>query len=204
MWSSGTDLFVQLPAQTAMRVLLGGTVSGFDDGVIQFRPNDRLAVEAGQDLRIYFERSREFMQQPARVEAVLDTDRGTILAIRPEGEAVSAEDRQCYRVSTIFAELRIDVEGEACPLTDVSVQGFSIISKASYRQGQTIAARLIYEGKSYEGRAQVQSLKDLGGSARYGLLCAGTKSSGAAGLDRGLQQVSMGVQRMQLRRRAGA
>lgn len=203
MWASGSDLFVQLPSESNARILHGGTVQQVEDGVILFKPNDRLALEAGQDIRIYFEHRREFMQQPATVEAVLDDDGPLTLAIRPQGEAVSAENRQCYRVSTIFADLSIELAGETCSLTDVSVQGFSLISTKPYKQGQTLPVRLLHEGKVYDGNAQVQSIKDLGGKTRYGLLCAG-KANGPTSLPKGLQQVSMSIQRMQLRRRAGA
>ncbi len=203
MWANGSDLFVQLPSESNERILHGGVVQGVEDGVIRFQPNDRLALEPGQDIRIYFERQREFMQQPAKVEAALDDADAGVLAIRPEGEAVSAENRQCYRVSTIFANLSIDLAGETCSLTDVSVQGFSLISTKPYKQGQTLPIRLLHEGQVYEGNAQVQSIKDLGGKTRYGLLCAG-KATGPASLPKGLQQVSMSIQRMQLRRRAGA
>ncbi len=203
MWSNGSDLFVQLPSESNERILHGGTVSGTDDGVIQFKPNDRLAIEPGQDIRIYFELRREFMQQPAKVEAVLDEGASYVLVIRPEGEPVSAENRQCYRVSTIFADLSIDLAGETCSLTDVSVQGFSLLSVKPYKQGQTLPIRLLHEGKVYEGNAQVQSIKELGDKTRYGLLCAG-KATGPTSLPKGLQQVSMSIQRMQLRRRAGA
>ncbi len=203
MWANGSDFFVQLPSESNARILHGGTVAGVEDGVVRFKANDRLELEPGQDIRIYFERQREFMQQPATIEAVLDEGGSCIFAIRPEGEPVSAENRQCYRVSTIFANLSIELAGETCSLTDVSVQGFSLISTKPYKQGQTLPIRLLHEGKVYEGNAQVQSIKDLGGKTRYGLLCAG-KASGPASLPKGLQQVSMSIQRMQLRRRAGA
>lgn len=202
MWSTGSDFFVEFPGAKHQKTLHPGSVAGMQEGSVLFKPSGPLAMEPGQDLRIYFERDREFMQQPATVEALLDDD-DMIVAIGPLGEAVSAESRQFYRVSTVFADLTINVGDERCQLTDISSLGFSVLSRRHRSQGEMLIARFEHDGTVYEGRAQVQSVTNLGNTHRYGMLCASDKSHGAT-LHKGLQQVSMTVQRAQLRRRARA
>ena len=202
MWTTGSDFFVEFPGATNQKTLHPGSVAGMQEGSVLFKPSGSLAMEPGQDLRIYFERDREFMQQPATVEALLDDD-DMIVAIGPLGEAVSAESRQFYRVSTVFADLSIKIGDERCPLTDISSLGFSILSRRHRSEGEMLIARFEHNGVVFEGKAQVQSVTNLGNTHRYGMLCASDKSHGAT-LQNGLQQVSMTVQRAQLRRRARA
>jgi len=204
MWAVDSDLFIELPSATSDRVLHHSVIVGMDEGKPMVQPKALLALEEGNDIRIYFERSREFMQQAAKVcQVPEETDEG-VLCIEPLGEAVSAEGRECYRVSTVFADLSIEVGNETCSLTDVSVLGLSILGNAAYKSGEIVPVRLTHEGSRYEGNAQVQSIKDLGGMIRYGLLCSGGTSNSKTSLESGLRQVSMTIQRMQLRRRAGA
>ena len=202
MWTNGSDFFIEFPGSSSGRILHAGTVIGMQESSVLVQPKASLALEPGQDIRIFFERDREFMQQPARVEASLE-DECLTLAIQPLGEAVSAESREYYRVSTVFADLSIDFGGETCQLTDISALGFSVLSQDQHARGDIVSATISHEGTSYRGEAQVQSVTDLGGTQRYGLVCASEKSSGAT-LQKGLQKVSMDVQRSQLKRRARA
>ena len=202
MWSTGTDFFVEFPTNTKSKVLHPGTVTGMQDEMVLFKPRASLALEPGQDIRIYFEHEREFMQQPAQIEASLEDD-GLTVAIRPMGEPVSAESREYYRVSTVFADLMIEIAGESCQLTDISALGFSVLSHESHTRGEIVRASIAHEGASYQGQAQVQSVTDVGGAQRYGMVCASDNKSAEA-LQKGLQKVSMDLQRTQLRRRARA
>ena len=71
MWQSGSDLFLEFPSAANQKILHPGSVTGMQEGLVLYKPAASLAMEPGQDLRIYYERNREFMQQPATVEALL-------------------------------------------------------------------------------------------------------------------------------------
>lgn len=64
------------------------------------------------------------MQQPVRVEMLLEGEKGTVATLKTICEPVSAESRQCYRVSTVMNDLAVTFGGESnSPLRDVSVPG---------------------------------------------------------------------------------
>ena len=206
MPAMGLTVYVQLSGNTTKRVLhptLVTNVSGSDTMTVL--PEDQsLAFEVGQEFLIFFERSRQFMQQPAKVEALMEIEEGTVVALKTVGEPVSAEGRQCYRVSTALSDLVVTFGGrENCPLRDVSVSGFAVSSPDTYHQGQIVDAILHFEGQQFKGQASIQSIATLpDGSTRYGVNCL--KSNPAPdSLTKGVQHISMAIQRQQLNRMAG-
>jgi len=137
---------------------------------------------------------------------VLDAPDGSqIVGIRPIGDPVSAEGRQCYRVSTLIANLTATLgKKENCQLADVSTTGFSIISSESFSIGNQVPVELRYEQERFPGIGCIQSIKEIGPNRyRYGMHCVESKKTGSD-LTRGLQHISMAVQRIQLKRRAAA
>ncbi len=191
------------------------------------------SVDPGTDVLVYFELKRVFMQQSASVLAGLDdaeaspesepvteadagsaegipgeplaedVDAGPVIALDLLGTPVSAESRQTYRVSTIFSERPVCVDGtKDCALTDVSLTGFSMISGQTLQFAQVVDVVLEHDGASFEGSASVQSVKDLcDGRVRYGFNAVEAKG---ATLLKGLQKLALDVQREQLRRQARA
>ncbi|MCB9845289.1 MAG: hypothetical protein H6811_04805 [Phycisphaeraceae bacterium] len=199
------EVFMNVPSSSSQRTLHPGIVVDASDQTITVRPGQGIGFQPAQRIRLYYEIKREFMQQAAVVDATLETDEGPILAIRPEGTPVSAESRQCYRVSTVFSSHTATVADEpGCMLTDVSVTGFSVIAAGPLAQGEVVRVALGHDRATFSGRACVQSIKQLpSGQTRFGFHCVQDK--GAAGnLPQGLQTISMAVQREQLRRLAGA
>lgn len=202
----GLTVFTRFPGETKRRVLYASTVtqlSGPDSMTLQ--PEDTgLNYEVGQELLIYFERRRQFVQQPARVEALLDSEAGRFVVLKTIGEPVSAESRQCYRVSTIFSDLTITFDGvEGCSLRDVCVTGFAVISPKQYKTGQVLDVQLVFEGKRYSGQGCIQSMTQMpDGQTRYGVNCVKSAPTPQS-LSKGVQQISMSVQRQQLSRLAG-
>lgn len=202
----GLIVFTRFPGETRRRVLHASTVtqlSGTDSFTVL--PDDSgLGYEVGQELLIYFERRRQFVQQPAKVEALLDSEKGGVVVLRTTGEPVSAESRQCYRVSTILSDLSVTFDGvEGCSLRDVCVTGFAVASPRHYTTGQVLDVGLLFEGTGYTGQASIQSITPMpDGQVRYGVNCVKDKAS-ASSLSKGVQQVSMSVQRRQLSRLAG-
>ena len=202
----GLTVFVRFPGETKRRVLYPSTVtqlSGTDSLTIQPEVAG-LTYEVGQELLIYFERRRQFVQQPAKVEALLDSEAGHFVVLKTTGEAVSAESRQCYRVSTILSELTVTFDGvEGCSLRDVCVTGFAVVSPKQYKTGQILNVELVFEGKRYTGQGSIQSMTQMpDGQTRYGVNCVKSTASPQS-LPKGVQQVSMSVQRRQLSRLAG-
>lgn len=202
----GSTVFLRFPGETQRRILHTTTVTqtmGSDN--LTVTPEDQtLKLEAGQELLIYFEHRRQFMQQPARVEALLEGEAGPVFAIQTLGEPMSAESRQCYRVSTAISDLTASFGGEdGCPLRDVSVTGFAVIASGRYKTGEVVDAELSFEGRRYTGKVSIQGVCEAtDGRYRYGVNCVKMMES-AQSLSKGLQQISMSVQRQQLNRLAG-
>jgi PilZ domain len=202
----GSTLFLQFPSETARRILHPSNVtetSGTDN--LTILPEDpELGLEAEMELLIYFEWKQQFMQQPARVEALLEGENGTVATLKTVGEPVSAESRQCYRVSTVMSDLTVTFGQESnCLLRDVSVTGFAVTATAEYQIGQVVDVELIFEGKRFQGKASIQSISPTpDGLIRYGTNCV--KAGNTAGsISKGVQLISMAVQRQQLNRLSG-
>ncbi len=206
MPAKGSTVFLRFPNESKNRILHPTTVTetGGSDNLTVLPDNPELTLEVGQELLIYFEQRRQFMQQPAQVEALLEGETGPVATLKTVGEAVSAESRQCYRVSTVLSDLTATFDGvEGCSLRDVSVTGFAVISANRYKNGQVLDAELRFEGKRYTGKASVQSVTQLPeGLVRYGVNCVKASASPTS-LIKGVQQISMSVQRQQLNRLAG-
>ena len=70
--------------------------------VTQLAPTERF--EAGQEITVFYEIKREFMQQPVQIDSVEPGEEGPVARYFALGDPVSAESRQHYRVTTITAE----------------------------------------------------------------------------------------------------
>jgi hypothetical protein len=162
-------------------------------------------MEPQQEMLLYFQERSKFLQQPIRIEAVLESQPRMIVGFKTTGEPVSAESRNCFRVSTVIGGLMATVGSDtSCPVNDISSTGFSITSAHEYQVGTNVPISIVHEGRKYSGTACVQSIRELdNGQIRYGLFCL-TGRSASGDLAKGLSQISMAFQRAQLRRLAGA
>ena len=206
MVGNGSGFHFQLPGKSKQRILHPAKVVGLQDDTYTAEVEEgSLAVECGQDVLIYFEKSREFMQQSARIESVEESQERQMITLTTTGQPVSAESRQCYRVSTVMMELTADLGPEpGCWVLDVSSTGFSVIAAESYSIGNVVDVSIEYGDQSHSGKVSIQSIRELSpGRIRYGLHC--TEAMALPGsLAQGLQQMSVQIQRAQLRRMAGA
>ena len=195
--------FVQIPDKSK-RVLHPATMIGMADDVhtAELEENE-LPFGDGQEVLIFYDFRREFMQQPARIRGVTN-DPKLVIEFETTGEPVSAESRQYYRVSAVMTGLTATLGSEnACPLLDVSRTGFSVVARQSYDLGSFVNAALRHENHQYRDRACVQSIRELSrGRIRYGLHCL-NKNRHAGGTPKGLHQISVSLEREQLRRVAG-
>lgn len=229
MLAIDAGIFLRMPLESDKRILHPAVIKECREKVFTVEVDEPLKLEAGDEILVYYEIKREFMQQPARVDAVLmsdpeaepddesagdaegESDREAetpvkmMIGFETTGDPVSAESRQCYRVSTALAGLTTQLGNETgCQLLDVSASGFSVISSARHKLGSIVPAVLHHDGRTYKGKACVQSIRELEPDRiRYGLYCVENRSI-TGDLQKGMQTISMAVQRQQLRRLAGS
>lgn len=224
MLSTGNDVFLQLPAETQKRLLHPGIILGLIEQGYEARFAEAdLPVQAGQDVLVYYTERQEFMKQSAQIESieswgnenessdehrdVVDVHSGVIdgprLILSVNGDPVSAESRQCFRVSTVIGNHVIQLDDESCNLLDVSFTGFAVQTTRVYEIGRVLETSVLVNGERYVGAVCVQSITELPtGLIRYGLYCTDERSL-VSNLKDGLQKLSMTIQREQLNRLAG-
>lgn len=206
MISSSTPLFFQFPTETSRRILHPLDVLENDAGAITARFHEPgHEPEPEQDVLIYYEIRREFMQQSARIVAVLETEPSTVFAFHTTGEPVSADSRECYRVSTALLDIPCTFGDERDrPVRDVSATGLAVISTQRLSIGDTLEVAFRYDGIDAKGSVCVQSVRELpDGEVRYGLHSIGKDKPSREFRD-ALNRISLAVQRLQLRRLSGA
>ncbi len=193
-----TKMFLEFPNESKKLILHPGTAKEASY-IAEFEESD-LSVEAGQDVFVYYELYRKFVKQAARIEAVRQTAPALTIGFQLTGDTVSAESRECFRVSTALTNLTADFGSDSnCRLLDVSIIGFAVEATERYEIGHTLPATLHFQGKHFTGKTRIQSIRELdGGRFRYGVHSLADKSSGGD-LSEGQQQISTAVKREQLR-----
>lgn len=196
--SSPSEQRVLHPLSVLARQGNSWTVSSLEPG---------LTIEDDSEVRMYFDLRRQFMQQPAEVKAVRrDEENDTVeIEIELQGNPVSAESRQCFRIITVLSDRWMKFGSEEhCQIVDISATGCALISTQELKGSQCVPSSIEYRGKTYQGNLCVQSTKQLSsGKFRYGLHCT-DRSKQEGNLLMALQILSMEIQREQLRRLAGA
>lgn len=206
MIKAGTDVHFRDPKVPNERVLFHSVVEAAEDDdrwMATFSAGSpQLAPE--QDVLIYYEVKREFVQQPATIHTVEQDDEGTVVTFVPLGDPVSAESRQHYRVSTVTAEVTAKLGNEQdCKVVDISSTGFAAVAGSRHEIGTTLDVSMTFEGKSCAGCAAIQSVRERpGGQLRYGLVSI--RSAGSNDFQERLNDISLEIQRSQLRRLSGA
>ncbi len=222
MLQAGDRFYVQIPNQSGERILHPATVVEHEDS--KFTAEVKVSsppLEAGKDIIIFFELEKEFMQQSGQLDMVKPSDvpaddsvdnssqtnslAGTAIGFQLVGDPISAENRQCYRVSTVMVDLTATLDGEAnCHLLDISSNGFSLVSSREHTFGTLVEVTLEYGLKNYSGKARIQSvIEHPRGVFRYGLYGIEDKNADNE-LGKALRVISMDIQRLQLRRRTGS
>ncbi len=222
MINAGDQFYVQIPSQSGGRILQPAVVVEHSDSKYTAELEvESPSLEAGNDIVVFFEQKKEFMQQSGRIDMVKPCDMptddsitasgetespmSTLIGFQLVGEPVSAENRQCYRVSTVMVELTATLDGEAnCHLLDISSSGFSLLSSREHSYGSLVEVTLEYGEKTYTGQARIQNIiEHPRGVFRYGLHGIEDKQAESE-LGKGRQVISMDIQRLQLRRRTGS
>lgn len=208
MIKTGSDILFQEPTCDTRRLRRSVVVDVDDDRFsIQFVV-EPFAFEVDQEVLMYFNGKREFMQQVGRITEIStpESDEGEPITftIEPVGDPISAESRQHYRVSAISANLEVSLgEEEHIPVQDLSATGLAVLAAGEYSLGQTMQVEIVHEDEQCHGVTSIQSIRELGpGRIRYGLRALETDPHTGEFLQT-LQRISLAVQREQLKRSGG-
>jgi hypothetical protein len=196
MLAVGNAVYLLIPSPTKKRVLHPGKVveSTATDFVAEFE--ESIAPPLNGDVNAYCEVRGKFFQQGA-IATEIRTNNPCVIAFQRNGEPVSAESRQTFRVSLVTSEFTADIEKESgCQVVDISPEGFAAMSRKKLGLGSIVKIRLTGEGKTFEATARVQTVQERGGKFRYGFLVP--KSNGPT--RKAMQQISAEMQRLQLKR----
>ena len=209
MIKTGSDILFQEPTCETRRLRRSVVVdASSDEFSIQFVA-EPFAFEVDQKVLMYFNGKSEFMQQIARIKEVAQPEEGSgepiIFNLEPIGDAISADSRQNYRVSTISAGLEASL-GEESDLTvqDLSSTGFAVLASAEYELRQPVEVSIAHGEEQCHCIAAIQSVRNVGpGRIRYGIRAIeGSPHTGE--FLQVLQRISLAVQREQLQRSGAA
>jgi hypothetical protein len=206
MIKTGNDILFQEPSCDTRRLRRSVVVEANDEKISVRFVAEPFEFETDQEVLMYFNGKREFMQQVARVVEIAEdeTDEGPLFVLELIGDAISAESRQNYRVSTISAGIAARVGSEeSLSVQDLSATGFAVIAAEEYPIGQTVEVGIAHQDEQCHGVASIQSVRELGpGRIRYGLRAIEEDPHTGTFLEV-LQRISLGVQREQLQRSGG-
>ncbi len=232
MLNVGSDILFQEPTVSTRRLRRSVVVATRDDSISVRFVSEPFPFEVGQELLMYFNGKREFMQQVGRIREIERSEapvapaaaadavdaaasaeltelqekkEGPVVEIEPIGDPISAENRQHYRVSTISAgiEARLGKESNL-HVQDLSATGFAVLADEKYALGQVIEVDVRHGDEACHGLVSIQSSRELeSGRLRYGLRAI-EKDSHARDFLSTLQRISLAVQRDQLARTGGA
>lgn len=206
----GFELFFRVPTQDNRRVLIPAKVTQHLEGSFQVVVDrEHIPFEPGSEVLVYFSPGREFMQQAASLISFNTeeiNDQPMLCAeVQLIDEPISAESRKCYRASAVLSSLTVTFDRQMnTKLMDASQNGLSVESTPGRQIGERVEVAFQHNGKSFAGTMALQSIKELDPKrSRYGMYIVeerGNKST----LPQGLQQLSMHLQREQLKRQSGA
>jgi hypothetical protein len=169
----GSRVFLRFDSPSRGRLLQSGIVREIREGGLTLTFEARhLAVETGEEKLVYYNKARNFVQQPVMVEGQSSDGPPFVLNVKSIGDAVSVGSREEDRVSTSSAGLTATLEDEdSCLIQDVSLSGLAVVSNRKYRIGRCLEIAIRYGDEEYLGQVEVQCSHPLeGGETRYGLL----------------------------------
>ena len=197
----GNRVFLRFDSPSRGRVLHPGTVHEIRDDSWTLRFETRHhAVENGEEKLVYYNRARDFVQQPVRVEAQSSDGPPFVLHLISIGDAVSVGTRGEVRVSTLGAGLEATIEDEVgCLVQDVSLSGLAAVSTRQYHIGRCLEIAIRYRDNEYVGQVEVQCVHPIGaGKTRYGLLGVFDTPEGR-NLQNGLTRMTLEIQQQRLK-----
>jgi hypothetical protein len=202
----GNRVFLRFDSPSRGRLLQSGIVQEIREGGLTLAFEARhLAVETGEEKLLYYNKARDFVQQPVLVEAQSSDGPPFVISVKSIGDAVSAGTREEDRVSTRDTGLTVALEDEdGCLIQDVSLSGLAVISNRKYHVGRCLEIAVPYADDEYVGQVEVQCAHPLeGGKTRYGLLGVFDTEAGKS-LQNGLTRMTLEIQQQYLKRISGS
>jgi hypothetical protein len=194
----GSEVFIQRPQDGGRRILHPASLVASQGDHHTLSLEAPVGLELHQDLFLYYEHKRKFMQQVARVVELPTEARAASIVVETTSDPILAESRECYRCPTIVEDIRATLGDERdCRVLDVSQTGFAVYGAPERAPGSACEACLTFEGEPIRGTVIVQSARESGARTRYGLRAQDGE------LRRRLPEIAMAVQRRQLRRLSG-
>lgn len=147
-------------------------------------------VRRGERLHIQFEESGSFWTVECKVARCKKAEAGSLIQLEPLAEPTISEQRKNERVEAYLHGVTAGVDGAPeCLVLNVSETGLSIVSSRNYSEGQQVVVRLVWNGLSWTGDADVRWWRSSNeGAYIYGVRAA--RGSADAGLLEGLARVS--------------
>ncbi|MCH8890222.1 MAG: PilZ domain-containing protein [Myxococcales bacterium] len=202
----GSRVFLRFDSPSRGRLLQPGLVGKIWDGgwTLAFETRHH-AVETGEEKLVYYDRARNFVQQPVLVEAQSSEGPPFVLTLKSIGDAVSVETRKEDRVSTSGTGLTATLEDEdGCLIQNVSLSGLAVISTRKYHVGRCLEIAIRYGDEEYVGPVEIRCVNALdGGKTRYGLLGVFDTAEGRD-LQNGLTRMTLEIQQQHLKRISGS
>jgi len=203
MLKQDDKIFLRIPKQDSpnKRVLRPCIVLLVEGDVCSIRLEEACpALELASDVALHFEERRKFWQQSARV-IQRDAREPLVVGVQLQGAAVSAEARQCFRVSCLGANIRATIDQEeGCEVVDLSATGFAFYARRDYDLASRVRVELTHNGRSYLGHGTIQSSRRMTPkTTRYGVHCTDTNQDTLA---KSLAAINLSVQGEQQRRMA--
>ena len=202
----GSRVFLRFDSPSRGRLLHPGIVRQVQNGewTLAFETRHH-AVKTGEEKLIYYDRARDFVQQPVLVEAQSSNGPPFVLTLKSIGDAVSVGTREEHRVSTIDTGLVATLEGEdGCLIRDLSLSGLAVISTWKYPIGRCLEIAIRYGNEEYVGQVEIRCVNTLdGGKTRYGLLGV-FDTEEERGLQNGLTRMTLEIQQQHLKRISGS
>jgi hypothetical protein len=202
----GDRIFLRFDSPSRGRLLQSGIVQEIrEDGLMLAFESRHLAVETGEEKLAYYNKARDFVQQPVVVEAQSSGGPPFVLSVKPIGDAISVGTREEDRVSTTGTGLTAILEDEdGCLVKDVSLSGLAVVSNRKYHVGRCLEIAIPYADEEYVGQMEVQCAHPLDtGETRYGLLGVFDTEAGR-NLQNGLTRMTLEIQQQYLKRLSGS
>jgi hypothetical protein len=201
MLNKDQKVFFRVPREETppRRVLHPAVVLGVEGEVCLIQLDEpRSGVEVSTSVILHFEERRNFLQQSGFVTRK-DSEDPLVVGVQLQGAPVSAESRQCFRVSCLGADIRAKIAEEpGCEVVDLSATGFAFYGRRDYEVGKQVLVSLMYGGREYHGRGTIQSARRMTPKlARYGVHCT---DIGKDDLAKSLAAINLAVQGEQQRR----
>ena len=199
MLESGSGIHVRFSDDSGEHAIRGAVVTSTACELV-FETQEWIELPVDARVEVLCRLKYKFVRAQATVQAILRQEPPILIRLTWIGQPHPCEVRSTFRVSVPGSKLNAMIGTDSVWLVDVSFNGFSIWSLESYENGSVVEVTLYYGGQRFTGKARVRNVNTLGeGRKRYGL----SITEDSIELKRGLQQITMGIQRQQLRNLAG-